>query len=383
MLRNSLRLLSLLVLTALLAAPAAAQWRGVTLPPDGDNQLASVTQGIGLVRVTIDYHSPDVHSPAGEDRRGKVWGTLVPYGMANLNFGTCGDQCPWRGGANENTVFTTTHDIKVQGQPLPAGSYGLHFLPGPEEWTVIFSKNHSSWGSFTYDAREDALRVQAKPGKSDYHEWLTYEFTDRQKDRATVALKWEDLQVPITLSVDNMTDLYVDNLRKELRSDPGFTWQNWVAAARYCLDNKTNLPEALVWADQAAHKPGIGVENFATLTTLADLQTANGKADDARKTMEQALNHRTAGPLDIHLYGRQLLQQQKNEEAMKVFELNAKRYPNQWPVHVGLARGHAALGRKDKALAEARLALPQAPDEPNRNALQALIQQIEASGSSK
>src|SRR4051812_23996562 len=122
MIRNaprSLVLLALLAVTALLAAavPAAAQG-GLTLPPSGNNQYSSVTQGIGLVKVTLTYNSPHVHSPTGEDRHGKIWGGLVPYGMANLGFGTCGDQCPWRGGANENTVFTTTHDVQVQGKYL-------------------------------------------------------------------------------------------------------------------------------------------------------------------------------------------------------------------------------------------------------------------------
>src|SRR5262245_1828985 len=143
MLRTPVRLL---LLALLVAAPAAAQG-ALTLPPSGDNQYCSATQGIGPIRLTIEYHSPDVHSPTGEDRHGKIWGGLVPFGMANLGFGTCGDQCPWRGGANENTVFTTSQDIKVQGETLPAGAYGLHFIPGPEEWTVIFSKNHTSWGS--------------------------------------------------------------------------------------------------------------------------------------------------------------------------------------------------------------------------------------------
>lgn len=383
MARNLACSLTLLAVAALLAAvPAAAQFPGITLPPSGDNQYSSVTQGIGLVRLTVEYNSPNVHSPTGEDRRGKIWGGLVPYGMANLGFGTCGDQCPWRGGSNENTVFTTTHDVKVQGQPLPAGTYGLHFIPGPEEWTVVFSKNHTSWGSYFYDAKEDALRVKVKPEKSDYHEWLTYEFTDRQTDRATVALQWEDLQVPFTVSVDNVKDLYVENIRRELRSSPGFTWQSWVAAARYALDNKVNLEEALTWAQRGANPPN-GQENFTTLTTLADLQAANGKAEESRKTMDLALNHRTAGPIDIHMYGRQLQRQNKNEEAMKIFELNARRFPDQWPVHVGLARGHFALGRKQEALAEARLALPQAPDPANRQALETLIQQIEESGSSK
>src|SRR5687767_7655656 len=127
-----------LAIVLLLCAPAAIAQ--ITTPPSGDNQKASVTQYIGLVAVTIDYNSPDVHAPNGEDRAGKIWGTLVPYGVIDDPFGTC-TECPWRAGANENTVFTVSHDVKIEGQPLPAGRYGLHMIAGPEEWTVIFSKN--------------------------------------------------------------------------------------------------------------------------------------------------------------------------------------------------------------------------------------------------
>lgn len=379
MTRNPVRLLAFLAplaIGALAALPAVAQFPGITQPPSGDNQYSSATQGIGPVRVTIEYSSPDVHSPTGEDRHGKIWGGLVPYGMANLGFGSCGDQCPWRGGANENTTFTTTHDVKVQGQPLPAGTYGLHFIPGAEEWTVIFSKNHTSWGSFFYDAKEDALRVQAKPAKSEYHEWLTYEFTDRQPDKATLALKWEDLQVPFIISVDDISGVYLSQIRNELRSSPGFDPRNFAAAAQYTVQAKTGLAEGLTWAEKAVNPPN-GEESFQTLSTLAQLQGVNGKTDDARKTMDRALNHPTAGPIQIHLYGRQLLAQKKTDEAMKVFELNAKRHPDVWPVHVGLARGHAALGHTKEALAEARLALKQAPDEGNRKNVEGLIKQLE------
>jgi hypothetical protein len=373
---RAMRALSLTALAAALAvAPAAAQ-AGLTLPPDGDNERSTVTQQIGLVRVTLDYSSPDVHAPNGDDRHGKIWGGLVPYGMAALGFGTCGDQCPWRGGANENTVFATTHDIKVQGQPLPAGSYGLHFIPGPDEWTVVFSKNHTSWGSFFYDAKEDALRVQAKPEKSEYHEWLTYEFTDRHPDKATVALKWEDLQLPIAITVDDMTGLYIANLRRELRSEPGFTWQGWSRAAQYALANKANA-EALEWATQAA-APGTGQANFTTLATLARAQEANDKADEAKKTMEMALNHPTAGALDLHFYARQLQGEGKNDEALKVFELNAKLHPGTWPVQFGLARGYAGVGKKQEALDAARKSLAQAPDEASKQNVQNFIKQLES-----
>ncbi|HEX3526166.1 MAG TPA: DUF2911 domain-containing protein [Thermoanaerobaculia bacterium] len=366
------------LLTAVSALPALAQLNGLTIPPSGDNQYSSAIQGIGLVRVSVEYHSPQVQRPKGQDRRGKIWGGLVPYGMTNLGTSTCGAECPWRGGANENTMFTTSHDVKIQGQPLPAGSYGLHFVPGKDEWTVIFSKNHTSWGSFTYDPKEDALRVQAKPEKSAYHEWLTYEFTDRQTDRATLALAWEDLQVPFTITVDNMDDLYVENMTRELRSTAGFTWQGWSLAAQYCRDHKTHLDKGLRFAEMAAHGPdGIGQENFTTLTTLADLQAANGKPEDAAKNRQLAIQNPLANPIEIHLYARQLQAQGQNEEALKVFEANAKRFPNQWPVHVGLARGYAGVGKKKEALAEARLALPQAPDEPNKKSLAGMIQKLE------
>src|SRR5436305_11313276 len=128
-----------LVLMLAGSAAFAQQSTGITLPPSGNNQHSSVTQSIGLVNVTIDYSSPRVVRN-GEDRRGKIYGKLVPYGMQKtLGYGTC-TQCHWRAGANENTVFTTSHDIKIEGQPLAAGSYGLHMIPGESEWTIIFSK---------------------------------------------------------------------------------------------------------------------------------------------------------------------------------------------------------------------------------------------------
>jgi tetratricopeptide (TPR) repeat protein len=266
--------------------------------------------------------------------------------------------------------------VSVQGKPLPAGSYGLHFIPGADEWTIIFSKNHTSWGSYFYDPKEDALRVTAKPEKSEYTEWLTYEFTDRQADKATVALKWEELQVPFTVSVTDIDGVYMSAIRNELRSSPGFNPRNREAAAQFALQRKANLQEALTWAEQAAQPP-TGQESFSSLAILAQLQEANGKADDARKTMDRAMNHPSAAPMDLHQYGRQLQQQKKNEEALKVFELNAKRFPDTWPVQVGLARGYAALGRNKEALAAARAGLAKAPNDQSRTNLETLIKQIE------
>jgi hypothetical protein len=365
-----------LIALAMVLVSVSAGAQAISTPPNGDNQRSSVTQHIGLVKVTVDYNSPDVHAPNGDDRRGKIWGTLVPYGAPDDPFGTC-TECPWRAGANENTVFTVSHDVKVEGQPLPAGAYGLFMIPGQDEWTVIFSKNSASWGSYFYDAKEDALRVKVKPSKAEYNEWLTYEFIDRRPTKATVALKWEDLQVPLTITVDNATDLHLAAIRNDLRSQKGFTWQNWVAAAQYALQAR-RPNEALEFADIAVNRQFVGQENFQTLNTLAAAQEAAGKTADAAATRERAINHRTAGPVEVHGYARQLLSQGKKEDALRVWELNAKRHPNQWPVHVGLARGYSAVGRHKDALKHAKLALAQAPDEVNRTSIAAGIKKLEA-----
>lgn len=367
-----------LVLAAVLAlAPAAgAQPPGLTLPPSGDNQRTVVTQQIGPAELTIAYSSPDVTAPGGEDRRGKIWGQLVPYGMANLGFGPCGEECPWRAGANFNTTFSVSHDVLVEGQPLAAGTYGLHMIPGEERWTLIFSKNAASWGSFFYDADEDALRVEVTPRAAPYSHWLDYELLERGPDRATVALQWDELEVPWTVVVPNVNDLYAAALRDELRAAAGFSWTNWDAAAQWAIGAGRST-EALEWAQAATAAPFVGQENFQTLATLARAQALAGQAADAEATLLRAVDHPTATILQVHQLGRTLIAQGQAETAMRVFEKNAERHGDAWPVHVGLMRGHSALGRYPQALEHAKKALPQAPDDLNRTALQTAIEKLE------
>jgi hypothetical protein len=362
-------------LATLIAATATAQ---LTLPNPGGSQRASVSQQLGLVKVSIDYGSPRVKDPSnGQDRHGQIWGKLVPYGLTDLGYGTC-KQCPWRAGANENTTFTVSDDVDVEGQRLSAGTYALFMIADPAEWTVIFSKNHTSWGSFFYEPSEDALRVKVKPRKSDYHEWLTYDFVERSADKATVALEWEDLAVPITLSVPDSTQLYLTSIRNELRGEKGEAWQAHVAAARFALEHKVALPEALRWATSATNTPFVGQENFVTLMTLADVQEANGMAAESKQTRDKALHHPTASSTDLHQYARQRLAKGDKQEALAVWKLNAQQHGDAWPVNVGLARGYSANGDYKQALKYAKLALAQAPDDVNRKGLEAGIRKLEA-----
>ena len=370
-----MRTLLQLSLALSLSGSLFAQYPPLTLPPSGNNQKASVTQFIGPVKVTIDYSSPAVHGPgSATDRRGQIWGKLVPYGMTDLGV-SAGKLSPWRGGANENTVFAVSDPVTIEGQPLPAGQYGMHFIPGQDEWTVIFSKNSTSWGSFFYDESLDALRVKVKPAKHEYREWLTYEFTTRRPAEATAEMQWEDLAVPLNIKVENVNEIYVTKLRRELSGSAGFNPQAYDAAAQFCVQAGVHLEDALGWAELAISSP-IGQTNFDTLSTKALVLTKMGREADAKTVMQAALHDPSATSLQIHLYGRQLLAAKKNEEALEVFKLNAERNGDKWPVNVGLARAYMALGDYKKAADYAQKAAAQAPDPVNKKNLEAMAQTL-------
>lgn len=359
----------------LASALCPAQQPGLTLPPSGDNQRASVTQYIGPVKITIDYSSPKVHGPNGVDRRGKIWGELVPYGMTNPGFGTA-VEAPWRAGANENTVFTVSDPVKIEGKPLAAGSYGFHIMTGKDEWTLIFSKNSTSWGSFFYEPKEDALRVTVKPKKHEYREYLTYEFTSREPSRAVAEMQWEDLAVAWTIEVDRIEDLYISRLQDDLRTSAGFSYQAFLNAAQYTLQTKKHLELGLEWAEAAINRPFIGQKNFQTMATKSQILIALQRAADARNVIREAIETTQPTPAQIHQLGRQLQVSGMVKEALEIFEINHKRNGDAWPVHVGLARGYLGVGENAKALEHAKKALEQAPDPVNKKNLAAMVQAL-------
>ncbi|MFQ5486537.1 MAG: DUF2911 domain-containing protein [Desulfobacterales bacterium] len=157
---------------------------------------ATVTQRLGVdTDITIVYSRPGVKGR-------KIWGELVPYGMAPGTRFSNEKPFPWRAGANENTTIEFNKDISVEGQKLPAGKYGIHMIPSQNDWTIIFSKNNSAWGSFSYDEAEDALRVRVTPVEAPHQEWLLYGFEELAGTSATCFLHWEKLKVPFKIKLE-------------------------------------------------------------------------------------------------------------------------------------------------------------------------------------
>jgi tetratricopeptide (TPR) repeat protein len=360
------RQIPLLLIFILLSTFTFAQ--GLTTPPSGDNQKSKVTQYIGPVEVSISYSSPDVHGANGEDRTGKIWGEVVHFGFIDQGFGPS-KAAPWRAGANENTIFYVSHDVKIEGKELKAGTYGL-FLAAAKEgpYTWIFSKNSSSWGSYFYDPKEDALRVEVMPKEAPYKEWLTFGFEDRLPTSASAYLRWEKKRIPFKIEVPNINEIYVSKMRDELRGELGFNQENWITAAQFCLQNKINLEEALNWVNMSVSNPFIGVENFTTHQTRASLLEALGKQQEATVEMDKAIKDPSASVQDIHQYGRSLLQAGKNDKAMEIFKYNAKTHPEEkFTTNVGLARGYTALGDKKNAIKSWEVALKNLPENQKGN----------------
>jgi hypothetical protein len=351
-----------------LCSPAFSQ---LTTIPDGGNKKAMVQENIGVTNVTIEYGRPGV-----KGREGKIWGGLIHKGYMDLGFGTS-KQAPWRAGANENTTIEFTTPVIVEGKPLPAGKYGLFIAYDPNESTLILSKNSTSWGSFFYDPKEDALRVPVKPVALDKStEWLKYEFMNETDSSATVALVWEKLMIPFTVSADNI-NLQLESFRRELRSNKGFNtgWQSWNQAANYCLMHNTNLQEALVWCEKSISEPFIGSKNFNNLSTKAQILSKLNRQAEADALMKEALPLGTAP--QVHAYARQLLQMKKNQEAFETFKLNYDKNPNIFTTNMGMMRGYSAINNYKKAMEYAQKALPQAPDKVNKDNIERLMKLLQ------
>jgi tetratricopeptide (TPR) repeat protein len=316
-----------------------------------DSQHSMVGQRIGITDITISYSRPLVKGRT-------IWGKLVPYNEV------------WRTGANENTTIKFTDDVSIEGKPLPKGAYALFAIPGENEWTIIFSKTHTAWGSFTYKEADDALRVTVKPQPSEAREALTYDFDDVKPDSAVATLRWEKLAVPFKIDV-NVHDIVQASLHNQLQGLAQYTWEGWDDAATYLLTAKYDLDEALKYEETSIRTE----PRFDNLLTKSQILEAMGRKDESEVAKNQALQRATAA--QIYGYGRLLQGQGKQDQAFDYFRQAAKKDPNDWVVHDGTARIYSAKGDFDNALKEAKMVLAGAPDN-QKIFFQPLVKKLEA-----
>lgn len=247
-----------LLLALCAAAPARAE---IKLPKQSPG--ASVKTEVGTTAVTIDYHRPGVKGR-------KIWGELVPWGEV------------WRLGANEATTITFAGPIKVQGQDVPAGTYGLFAIPGTDKWTLILNKKSKQWGAYFYKAEEDLLRFDVQPQTGPFTEWMVFQITPAGNGKAVVEMAWENLRVPFTLETDADAMAW-KSIDETLAGTP--TWQDYLTAAQWALQKDQRLDEAMTWIDKVM----AAEEGFWSHEVKAKLLQKAGKTEEALVHLDKAI----------------------------------------------------------------------------------------------
>ncbi|MCB0282003.1 MAG: DUF2911 domain-containing protein [Calditrichaeota bacterium] len=321
---------------------------------------ASVSQNIAsFAKIDINYSCPSVNGR-------EVWGKLVPYGLAPNAFGN-GKPMPWRAGANETTTITFSHDVKIEGKDLKAGSYGLHMIPNENDVTIIFNKNTGSWGSFFYEKDLDALRVNVKMIDAEHRENLQYTFDNITPNSATVYLHWGNKKIPFKVEVDR-NEVILSTYRQELTTLPGFNQAAWGAAAAYCQLNNVNLDEGMKWIEKALNMGGGA--NFNNKQVKAGILTLQGRTKEAEELKSAAME--SATEVELNAYGYQLMGAGKLDDALKIFKLNVDRFPDSWNVYDSYAEALGNKGNKQEAAKYYEMALKKAPEAQKARIEQAI-----------
>lgn len=266
------------ILTLLFCANTFGQIR---LPQE--SQRAEVAQTVGITRIAIVYHRPNVKAreifgcqtadvvPKG----GATYPCLVPFGQV------------WRTGANDNTTFEINYDVKINGQTLPAGKYGFHTIPNQNEWTIIFNKTNDSWGSFSYKQENDQLRVTAKPIAAEFQETMSLGVENIKGNTADVVIRWGKLSVPFTIETVDVKSKVADDIRSQLKTLKADDFKSRTDAASYVYRQKmtANYAEAIGWLDASLKIK----ETAGALGLKAYLQAETGNKTEAIVNAEKAV----------------------------------------------------------------------------------------------
>ncbi|MEP2023670.1 MAG: DUF2911 domain-containing protein [Reichenbachiella sp.] len=311
-----------------------AQYHSLDMPQISPKVTES--QRLGITDITVNYSSPKVN---GRD----VWQTVVPQN---------GDPIPWRIGANMNTTIAFSTDVLIEGQALKAGSYGLHAIPTKEDWTILFASNDNMWGSYYLDTDKDVtIKVEVSPVENEHSEQLDFEFKNRTDSSLSVAIEWEKLSIPFTVSVD-LNKTVIESFRYQLKGITTYAWEAWDAAAQWCLNHNTNLEEALAWSNRSIEGGYGGYAantNFTNLSTKSSILWALGKKTEADEIMSKALPMMNNVQNDYWV-GKKLSDQGRNELSLKFFNQMIEKFPDTWYVYLGATRAEYINGNIKKAL---------------------------------
>jgi hypothetical protein len=354
---------------ALTAFIATAQ---MDIPPDGGNIKACISEDVGITSISIKYCRPGM-----KGREGKIWGIVVPNGFGAFNFIRFNNSSPWRAGANEATVISFEHDIKLEGKDLKAGTYALFMAMGTDSVQLIFSRQADTWGSFYYREEDDVLRVKVKPVVLDKAvEWLKYEFIEHKEKSCVIAMQWEKLSVPFKVEVD-VDNIVLARIKEQAQGVKGFISANWLQASRYFFMKGINMEEALGWAQRAVTGQPFGQSGFDAYKNLAMGYEKMNRMPQADSVMNAGL---TIANINQYIaYGTALIaQKRKDNRAAEIMLAARVKFGDVYAVNNGLSYVYSAKGDYAKALEYANKALTQAPAPQLKTSINSNIEKLKA-----
>ncbi len=265
---NLRRLLPCLAALASLGFAADLSAQAPRLEFPAASPAGTVTQRVGITDIQINYNRPGAKGRT-------IFGGLVPYGQV------------WRTGANTATKISFSTAVKLNGTEIPAGTYELFTLPGKDEWIVIIHKDLSQWGSYAYDAKNDIARIAARPVTLGAHvETLEIGLNDLRDESATLNISWENVRVPVSLTVDVKSSLVP---RIEEAMNAGGERLPYAQAAMYYFENGLDLAKAARWMDAAiAAQPNAFFLVYRKALILEKMGDRAGALATARQSIEGA-----------------------------------------------------------------------------------------------
>lgn len=312
MIRSILRISVIFFLISSVGTLQAQLPASLELPRVSPKENRGIT--IGYTKIGFEYSSVAVR-----DRQ--IWGGLVPYGQV------------WRTGANENTVFSVSDDVLINGERLPVGTYGIHTIPGEDSWTLIFSNFSNAWGSYFYDESEDQLRVEVIPEEmNSTYEWMKFSFENYTDTSVDMSLKWAGLKVPFTVTIPK--EITFSHIEDQFRTLPAFSWQGFFQGAQYTLNNEYEMEKGLQWIERA-----IAQER---------------------------------SPQTLSVKGRLLAKTGAIKQAEELAEMVVSDFEDEWQAFTAAAEIHRETGNHDKAVDLYVKAESMAPDQVKAQIRQAI-----------
>lgn len=162
----------------------AAQKSVQTSPGTGGSPHFRSEWDIKGAHITIEYGRPYL--------KGRTIGKeLAPYGE------------PWRTGADEATIITSTKALKLGTIPLAANTtYTINTLPNPDHWDLIIGKlsEKGQWG-IPYQPNLEIARTPMKLGKTSAPVEQVTISIDPTSTGGTLRVEWGTVNATVPLTI--------------------------------------------------------------------------------------------------------------------------------------------------------------------------------------